>query len=295
MMLYKKQWHFFPSPIDGTVCLFTLSRLSCSLQSQLSESGRAGPAFRGPVPLNGSLPRHAPLLPLSKPRDLPSHLGLSQSSLASTTSGSNSPHPSRAPLDREKDRDGLGAIRRGSFVERCQERAKCSDLSSMDAGRRSLAVCSELEARLGLRMQSSFSALPTPSSASSMRRPSPATPSPTPSPVSPTRSQTPVSPRRPPLTSPTSETPPSENGTGHESPASPPTTSPKPHMNETSFWGPWEECLRVVKQTVVPYNIECEVFKRYVNDSNIPWDFSKKDGERYWNKCFALCTFTNTL
>lgn len=209
---------------------------TCSLQSQSSESGRAGACFRGPIPLNGSLPRHTPLVPLSKPRDLPSHLGLSQSSLASN----NSPHSNRAPLEREKD---LGAIRRGSFVERCQERAKCSDMGGLDPGRRSLAVCSELEARLGLRMQSSFPALPaacsstpTSSSASSMRRPAPGTPSPTPSPLSPSRSQTPVSPRRP-ATSPTIEATANENGTGHgrESPASPPSTSPKPHMNETSF------------------------------------------------------------
>lgn len=209
---------------------------TCSLQSQSSESGRAGACFRGPIPLNGSLPRHTPLVPLSKPRDLPSHLGLSQSSLASN----NSPHSNRSPLEREKD---PGAIRRGSFVERCQERAKCSDMGGLDPGRRSLAVCSELEARLGLRMQSSFPALPaacsstpTSSSASSMRRPAPGTPSPTPSPLSPSRSQTPVSPRRP-ATSPTIEATANENGTGHgrESPASPPSTSPKPHMNETSF------------------------------------------------------------
>ncbi|XP_016392828.1 putative protein TPRXL, partial [Sinocyclocheilus rhinocerous] len=163
----------------------------CSLQSQFGEIGRAAGGFRGPAPLTGSLPRQAPLVPLSKP-----HLGLSQSSLASS--------------------DGLGSIRRGSFVERCQERAKSSDTAGLDAGRRSLAVCSELEARLGLRMQSPFS---TPSSSSSsaaaasMRRPASAAPSPAPSPLSPARSQTPTSPRRP-LTSPTSESPSNENPTG---------------------------------------------------------------------------------
>ncbi|KAL0168675.1 hypothetical protein M9458_036897, partial [Cirrhinus mrigala] len=120
------------------------------LHSQFSENGRAASGFRAPVPLTGSLPRQAPLIPLSKPRELPPHLGLSQSSLASN--GSNSPHPGRTPLEREKDRDGLGSIRRGSFVERCQERAKCSDTAGLDGGRRSLAVCNELEARLGLRM-----------------------------------------------------------------------------------------------------------------------------------------------
>uniref|UniRef100_A0A8C1HW80 BTB/POZ domain-containing protein KCTD3 n=1 Tax=Cyprinus carpio carpio TaxID=630221 RepID=A0A8C1HW80_CYPCA len=197
----------------------------CSLQSQFSESGRAAGGFRGPVSLTGSLPRQAPPVPLSKP-----HLGLSQSSLIS----SGSP-------GREKDRDGLGSIRRGSFVERCQERAKSSDAAGLDAGRRSLAVCSELEARLGLRMQSAFSAL-TPSSSSSssssssaaaasMRRPAP---SPAPSPLSPARSQTPASPRRP-LTSPTSESPSNENVPEQESPASSSSTSPKPHVNETSF------------------------------------------------------------
>uniref|UniRef100_A0A673GZ26 BTB/POZ domain-containing protein KCTD3 n=1 Tax=Sinocyclocheilus rhinocerous TaxID=307959 RepID=A0A673GZ26_9TELE len=183
------------------------------------------------VSLTGSLPRQAPLVPLSKP-----HLGLSQSSLGSSS----------GPLEREKDRDGLGSIHRGSFVERCQERAKSSDTAGLDAGRRSLAVCSELEARLGLRMQSSFSALPaaclsTPSSSSSsaaasMRRPASAAPSPAPSPLSPARSpRSNVSSPRRPLTSPTSESPSNENVPGQESPASSSSTSPKPHMNETSF------------------------------------------------------------
>ncbi|XP_052387964.1 SH3KBP1-binding protein 1 [Carassius gibelio] len=184
----------------------------CSLQSQFSESARAAGGFRGPVSLTGSLPRQAPLVPLSKPQ-----LGLSQASLVSGSS-------------REKD---LASIRRGSFVERCQERAKSSDTAGLDAGRRSLAVCSELEARLGLRMQPAFSAL-TPSSSpssSSMRRPAL---SPAPSPLSPARSQTPVSPRRP-LTSPTSESPSNQNVPEQESPASSSSTSPKPHMNETSF------------------------------------------------------------
>uniref|UniRef100_A0A673GZ65 BTB/POZ domain-containing protein KCTD3 n=1 Tax=Sinocyclocheilus rhinocerous TaxID=307959 RepID=A0A673GZ65_9TELE len=164
------------------------------------------------------------------------HLGLSQSSLGSSS----------GPLEREKDRDGLGSIHRGSFVERCQERAKSSDTAGLDAGRRSLAVCSELEARLGLRMQSSFSALPaaclsTPSSSSSsaaasMRRPASAAPSPAPSPLSPARSpRSNVSSPRRPLTSPTSESPSNENVPGQESPASSSSTSPKPHMNETSF------------------------------------------------------------
>uniref|UniRef100_A0A671K168 SH3KBP1-binding protein 1-like n=1 Tax=Sinocyclocheilus anshuiensis TaxID=1608454 RepID=A0A671K168_9TELE len=194
---------------------------------------KAAGGFRGLVSLTGSLPRQAPLVPLSKP-----HLGLSQSSLVSSSSG---------PLKREKDRDGLGSIRRGSFVERFQERAKSSDTAGLDAGRQSLAVCSELEARLGLRMQSSFSALPaaclsTPSSSSSaaaaasMRRPASAAPSPAPSPLSAARSpRSNVSSPRRPLTSPTSESPSNENVPGQESPASSSSTSPKPHMNETSF------------------------------------------------------------
>uniref|UniRef100_A0A8C1EMJ6 Potassium channel tetramerisation-type BTB domain-containing protein n=1 Tax=Cyprinus carpio carpio TaxID=630221 RepID=A0A8C1EMJ6_CYPCA len=189
----------------------------CSLQSQFSEIARAAGGFRGPVPLTGSLPRQAPLVPLSKPRE-PPHLGLSQSSLAGS--------------------DGLGSIRRGSFVERCQERAKSSDTAGLDAARRSLAMCSELDARLGLRMQPSFStpssSSSSPSAAASMRRPASAASSPAPSPLSPARSQTPASPRRP-LTSPTSESPSNENVPGQESPASSSSTSPKPHMNETSF------------------------------------------------------------
>uniref|UniRef100_A0A671K2F0 BTB/POZ domain-containing protein KCTD3 n=1 Tax=Sinocyclocheilus anshuiensis TaxID=1608454 RepID=A0A671K2F0_9TELE len=86
--------------------------------------------------------------------------------------------------------------------------------------------------RLGLRMQSSFSALPaaclsTPSSSSSaaaaasMRRPASAAPSPAPSPLSAARSpRSNVSSPRRPLTSPTSESPSNENVPGQESPAS---------------------------------------------------------------------------
>uniref|UniRef100_A0A671K193 BTB/POZ domain-containing protein KCTD3 n=1 Tax=Sinocyclocheilus anshuiensis TaxID=1608454 RepID=A0A671K193_9TELE len=126
-------------------------------------------------------------------------------------------------------------------------RNSISDTAGLDAGRQSLAVCSELEARLGLRMQSSFSALPaaclsTPSSSSSaaaaasMRRPASAAPSPAPSPLSAARSpRSNVSSPRRPLTSPTSESPSNENVPGQESPASSSSTSPKPHMNETSF------------------------------------------------------------
>lgn len=221
---------------------------TCSLQSQMSESSRAASGFRSAVPLSGSLPRQPPLVPLTnKPRDLPSHLGLSQSSIPS--SSGSSPHPGR---EKERDalRDGLLSIRRGSFVERCQERAKCSDATAgLDPSRRSLAVCNELEARLGLssslRMPSSFSALPAgclspPSSSSSslssasVRRAAPAPVSPAPPSLSPTRSQTPASARRP-ISSPTNDSPANDSTPAPESPASPPATSPKPHMNETSF------------------------------------------------------------
>ncbi|CAB1348628.1 unnamed protein product [Coregonus sp. 'balchen'] len=197
-------------------------------------------------PFSGSLPRQAPPVPLTKPRDMalsmaglglqPHHLGLSQASLSS----SGSPRPGRTVLQ-DKDRDGgMGSLRRGSFVERCQELAKVSDSAGGAEGgtRRSLAVCSELEARLGLRTPASFSSPPTAShaSSSSLRRPQPTSPSPAPATiVSPTRSQTPVSPRRA-GTSPTTEAPPPEAAAATPESSFPvPPTSPKPPMNETSF------------------------------------------------------------
>uniref|UniRef100_A0A4W4FQS3 BTB/POZ domain-containing protein KCTD3 n=1 Tax=Electrophorus electricus TaxID=8005 RepID=A0A4W4FQS3_ELEEL len=201
--------------------------------SHLSESSRIGMSTTRPgLPHTGSLPRHAPLHPFSKPRDLTGHLGMSQCSLASSASGGGSPHPSRLPLERE--RESLGALRRGSFVERCQERAKSSDVAGADVGRRSVAGCSELEARLALRTHPSFCSPPASSSAASSKRAAHTVPSPATSVVSPTRAQMPVAPLRVPA-SPVSEAPSSEAGPVHESPASPPPTSPKPHMNETSF------------------------------------------------------------
>uniref|UniRef100_A0A8C7FGW9 BTB/POZ domain-containing protein KCTD3 n=1 Tax=Oncorhynchus kisutch TaxID=8019 RepID=A0A8C7FGW9_ONCKI len=228
-------------------CLSSL----CSLQSQLSESSRER-GTRGGVsnsgPFSGSLPRQAPPVPLTKPRDMnlsmvglglqPHHLGLSQASLSS----SGSPRPSRTALQ-DRDRDGgMGSLRRGSFVERCQELAKVSDSAGgAEVGtRRSLAACSELEARLGLRTPASFSippaASPASSLSSSLRQPQPTSPSPAPATiVSPTRSQTPVSPRRA-DTSPTTEAPPPEAAAATPESSSPvPPTSPKPPMNETSF------------------------------------------------------------
>ncbi|KAL2096351.1 hypothetical protein ACEWY4_008499 [Coilia grayii] len=266
----------------------SLTYSTCSLVSQASESARergvllrgSGPGA-GPVPsLTGSLPRQSPLMPFSRPPQAHSQASLGGSS--SMGGGSQSPLPPRGPSE---------ALRRGSFAERCQERAKGAEASGVGvegtvAGRRSLAVPSELEARLGFRSPPTFpSSSPSPhhhhyhhhphhpppphphpssasgpalpaagappssssSSSSSVRRspsvsssgPPPATgPAPGPA-LSPTRSQTPVSPpRRPPGSSPTTEAPPSDSP-GHpqasDNPASPTATSPKPHMNETSF------------------------------------------------------------
>uniref|UniRef100_UPI003AAE8B85 SH3KBP1-binding protein 1 n=1 Tax=Centroberyx gerrardi TaxID=166262 RepID=UPI003AAE8B85 len=258
---------------------------TCSLLSQLSETFRTerlhGGGGRGGS-MCGSLPRQAPPpVPLAKPlRDPglsagpgagpppPAGLGaaychssnpspspgpgpgltqvLSQASLAH----SGSPRPSRN-LDRE--RDGMGSVRRGSFVERCQELAKGSEAAGAgpEGGRRSLAVCSELEARLGLRTATAFSsgrlAVGTPSSSSSSlslssssshRRAAPTSQlSPAPAVVSPTRSQTPVSPRRGTGSSPADVPPSPESPANPDSPAAAagPPTSPKPPMNETSF------------------------------------------------------------
>ncbi|XP_060779558.1 SH3KBP1-binding protein 1 [Neoarius graeffei] len=176
---------------------------TCSLQSQLSESARVGGfGVRGVT-----LPR--PQQAFIRVRDIPPHLGLSMSSLNSNMSE----RERERHQDRERDRDGLFAPRRGSFVERCQERAKISDLAGT-------------EARLGLRPH-----LPP----SSSRRPAPSIPShASSSNLSPVRSQTPTSPRRGP-TLPVGEATPPDAGPKLESPSSPPPTSPKPHMNETSF------------------------------------------------------------
>ncbi|KAG7470715.1 hypothetical protein MATL_G00116760 [Megalops atlanticus] len=217
---------------------------TCSLQSQSSESSRGS---RGTGPFTGSLPRQAPPVPLSKPRDVgvaglslhPQHLGLSQASLSSTGSPRSARgHPERrSPPDAK---DGAAAPRRGSFVERCQELAKSSDV---DPGRRSLAVCNELEARLGLRTPSSFSAasfFPAAATSSSLRKTPHPSPGPVPSPApaatsTPSRAQPSSSPRHP-SASPPPEAPPSDaSGSASEGHTSPTSTSPKPCMNETSF------------------------------------------------------------
>uniref|UniRef100_A0A6Q2WWS4 BTB/POZ domain-containing protein KCTD3 n=1 Tax=Esox lucius TaxID=8010 RepID=A0A6Q2WWS4_ESOLU len=220
----------------------------------------------GKVDIRGKLfpmPRQAPPVTLAKPRDvaglaLPTHhLGLSQASLSSSgsprpgcptpqdrVSGSGSPRTRNAsPQDRDS---GVGGVRRGSFVERCQELAKVSDsgVGADGGGRRSLAVCNELEARLGLRTLASLSVppadssvpLPSTTSLSSPRRPPPNSPSPAPgAAVSPTRSLTPVSPRCA-GTSPAADVPASDaTAANPESPSSASPISPKPPMNETSF------------------------------------------------------------
>uniref|UniRef100_A0A3Q0QP22 BTB/POZ domain-containing protein KCTD3 n=1 Tax=Amphilophus citrinellus TaxID=61819 RepID=A0A3Q0QP22_AMPCI len=209
--------------------------------------------------LCGSLPRQAPPpVPFTKlVRDTGLSAAQQQVPSLPSSSQTSSPHNLRHP-DRDKE---CAAVRRGSFVERCQELAKGSE-AAVNAGfglppgsegiRRSLAVCSELEARFGLRTPPTFSVSPaaryspgSPSSLSSSplsstslhRRTSPISPpSPAPTAMSPTHSQAPVSPRRS-----TAASPADSSGTP-ESPAVPdppaasgPPTSPKPHMNETSF------------------------------------------------------------
>ncbi|KAJ8280858.1 hypothetical protein GJAV_G00059920 [Gymnothorax javanicus] len=195
-----------------------------SLHSQLSDSSSRDRGTR-------SLGRQGPLAPFGRPRDgpvsaamvglslHPQHLGLSQTSLSS----SGSPRTTRG---QQPD-----SLRRGSFVERCQELAKNSD---PEGGRRSLAVCSELEARLGLRTPSSSSFspasfFPAAATASSLRKAPPPNPAPAPAPPSPARAQ--------PASSQSAETPPKSSAPDPtpENPTSPPSTSPKPRMNETSF------------------------------------------------------------
>ncbi|XP_027901029.1 SH3KBP1-binding protein 1 isoform X2 [Xiphophorus couchianus] len=243
---------------------------TCSLHSQLSDSYRAD-RFRGSpgasgssASLSGSLPRQTPPpAPLSRlPRDTApsaSFQGLYGPTHLQSPAHHQGPSP-QAPRyhpERERDRE---AVRRGSFVERCQELAKGPEAAASSAFgtppwsegmRRSVAVCSELEARFSLRTPTSFTVSPgarytlgTPSSmsasplpSSSHRRATPTSPtSPASSIPSPSRSLTPASsPRRGAAASPseaaaTPESPASPEGTGAAAPS-----SPKPHMNETSF------------------------------------------------------------
>lgn len=213
----------------------------------------------------GSLPRQAPPPVLLAKPGLQAGPGTGLQTpavpMSSYTHGSTSnPNHSASPRPmRHQDREReWGSVRRGSFVERCQELAKGSEAAcgpgfsvpaGLEGGRRSLAVCSELESRFGLRAPTTFSVSPgarhspgtpsslsSPSSSSSHRRATPTSPTnPAPAAVSPSRCQTPVSPRHSNAASPAS---PGDVPASPESPASPPTappTSPKPHMNETSF------------------------------------------------------------
>ncbi|XP_061538187.1 SH3KBP1-binding protein 1 [Phycodurus eques] len=246
---------------------------TCSLSSSLCEglradricsSGRGGGGGGGRVEagggsssLCGGLPRQAPpSAPIAK--SVPS--SGPPPSFAFAAYGPQRLSGSSPRLRRQAEcgwarGGGLGErecgwARRGSFVERCQELAKGSEtgVGGAESGRRSLAVCSELEARFGLRT-------PAPrrphSGAPSSLTPSPqgGTPAAPTSPAGaasgstgPTRSQTAASGRRnaapvSPVASPSSDAAPSpESPPGADSAsAAAPTTGPKAHMNETSF------------------------------------------------------------
>ncbi|RXM35301.1 SH3KBP1-binding protein 1 [Acipenser ruthenus] len=209
---------------------------------------------RTTVPLlDHAAPRPAPPVPLSKPRDrsfvgmggglaLHPHIGSSQASLSS--GGSPRIHrvqpdtvgtevrlrgpERRLPSEEEAKAQG---VRRGSFVERCQELAKSTDYSHLDS-RRSMVASSELEARLGMRSPGSLPA-------TQVRKVAPV-----PSPVPSLRAQPQTSPRRVTTSTPseTSDDTPSSSPTRPaSSSASPnpanqqPAASPKPKLNETSF------------------------------------------------------------
>ncbi|RVE65328.1 hypothetical protein OJAV_G00135110 [Oryzias javanicus] len=210
---------------------------TCSLHSQLSDGFRmerlhsaggrgAAGASGSSASLCSSLPRQAPPpLPLSRPAPqsfaIPAH--------------SSSPRPSRPERD-------VASLRRGSFVERCQELAKGSEAACSVFGppaggggegfRRSLAVCGELDARFSFKSPTSFSVSPG-------ARPSSGTPSPLSS-CSPQRRAPPTSPTSPaPAAAAHSLTPSSPRqvaGSPADAPASPespggadgPPTSPNP-------------------------------------------------------------------
>ncbi|XP_029026826.1 SH3KBP1-binding protein 1 [Betta splendens] len=242
---------------------------TCSLHTQLSDglrmerihsAGRGAGTSGSSASLYGSLPRQAPpaVAPIKPSLSAGPGTAPAYAHGSSSPGHAASPRPSRH-LDRERE---WGSVRRGSFVERCQELAKGSEAAGgagfgLPAGpegcRRSLAVCSELEARFGLRTHTTFSVSPgvrhspgippSPLSSSSLhRRATPTSPtSPAPTAGSPTRSQTPVSPRRSTAASPASPSsmvivPASpESAPSPDSPTAGPPASPKPHMNETSF------------------------------------------------------------
>ncbi|XP_077421270.1 SH3KBP1-binding protein 1 isoform X2 [Vanacampus margaritifer] len=227
---------------------------TCSLFSGLCDGPRAD---RSGSSLCGSLPRQAPLpAPLAKPSGPPASLAFA--AYGPQHLPGSSPRP-RRQAERGRVRGGereCGWARRGSFVERCQELAKSSEAA--DGTRRSLAVCSELEARFGPRTPATFpvtpgprhcqagspsSPTPSPTSPSSSQRgtaaPSSWSPSGPPSAsTSPTRSQTPAPVRRNAASPPADVAASTESWPGPDIPVgggAVPTSSPKAHMNETSF------------------------------------------------------------
>lgn len=238
---------------------------TCSLHSQLTDVFRMerlhsaaaarGGGASGSSTSCGSLPRQAPPpAPLTKPPVRDSALcgpqtltipAYAHNSASGHNNQTASPRPPRH-LDRDKE---WGSVRRGSFVERCQELAKGSEAAGSGFGvpvgsecsRRSLAVCTELEARFGLRTPTTFSVSPgarhspgTPSSMSSSsspltsslshRRTTP-TPPTSPAAVSPSRSSAPASPRRGAATSPDDDPASPESPASPDSPATGPPTS----------------------------------------------------------------------
>ncbi|XP_077398241.1 SH3KBP1-binding protein 1 [Festucalex cinctus] len=224
---------------------------TCSLSSGLCDGPRADRTYsaaeaRGGASPCGSLPRQAPHpTPLAKSAVPPASLAFA--AYGPQHLPGSSPRP-RRQSERGRARGGerdCGWARRGSFVERCQELAKGSEAA--DGARRSLAVCGELEARFGLRSPATFPATPAPRHSPSSLTPSPTSPSqrttaapssPTGPPsasTSPTRSQTPAPARRNAASPSADVASASESSPGTDSPAAVPTSSPKAHMNETSF------------------------------------------------------------
>ncbi|MEQ2170992.1 SH3KBP1-binding protein 1 [Goodea atripinnis] len=240
------------------------SSLIGDLHSQLSDTFRPerfhAAGGRGPAGVSGSSASLCSTLPRQTPPPACLTRTTREAALSAGFQGfygparnqSPSPHPPRHHPDRDRE-----AVRRGSFVERCQELAKSPEAAASSAFgmppwsegvRRSVAVCNELEARFNLRTPTSFTVSPgarhppgTPSSmsssplssSSSHRRATSTSPtSPASTMPSPNRSLTPVSSRRGAAASPAeaSVSPESPDGTSGGTPS-----SPKLHMNETSF------------------------------------------------------------
>ncbi|XP_061682914.1 SH3KBP1-binding protein 1 isoform X2 [Syngnathoides biaculeatus] len=230
---------------------------TCSLSSGLSEGLRAdriyssggGRGLGGRVEVGGG----ASSLCGGLPRQAPPSAALAKSSGPPPPSAaygpqrlsSSSPRPRRqaecgwARGGGVSERESGWARGRGSFVERCQELAKGSEPGAAESGRRSLPVCSELEARFGLRTPAPrrphagapLSLMPSPQGGAPAGAASAST--------GPMGSQTPASGRRDrtpgsPAASPSSDataSPESSDGVS----GAPPKTGAKAHMNETSF------------------------------------------------------------